>query len=93
MTLTLLSDLALFCVLQSYYEEIQRSPRLTMFNDYAGQLKLCQPILTEEVDVFLREVNTQWSMLEKTVAPTNPDQDPQSMLMGESMVNCGKEQT
>jgi len=65
---------------QSYYEEIERSPRLSVFNDYAGQLKLCQPVLSEEVDVFLREVNTQWAQLAKAVAPTDRDQDPQSML-------------
>ncbi|XP_053408387.1 uncharacterized protein LOC123564827 [Mercenaria mercenaria] len=65
---------------QSYYEEMQRSPKLQLCNDYGRQLKQCQPVLTEEVDVFLKEVNTQWETILKVVTPTNLNQDPQSVI-------------
>jgi hypothetical protein len=65
---------------------MQRSPKLQLCNDYAKQLKMCQPVLTEEVDVFLKEVNTQWDTILKVVTPTNLNQDPQSVIKGKVKV-------
>ncbi|KAL4237335.1 hypothetical protein ACF0H5_002053 [Mactra antiquata] len=65
---------------QSYYEELQRSPKLQLLNDYAVQLKQCQPVLTDEVNIFLKEVNSQWDNILKAVTPSNPNQDPQSVI-------------
>ncbi|XP_052767291.1 uncharacterized protein LOC128208037 [Mya arenaria] len=65
---------------RSYYEELERSPKLQLLNDYATQLKTCQPVLREEVDVFLKEVNTQWTTILTAVKPKNLNQDPLSML-------------
>jgi len=72
-------------VFQSYFEELERSPKLQLLNDYASQLKTCQPVLTEEVDVFLKEVNTQWSTILTAVQPRNPHQDPLTMVKGETL--------
>ena len=72
-------------VFQSYFEELERSPKLQLLNDYACQLKTCQPVLTEEVDVFLKEVNTQWSTILTAVQPRNPHQDPLTMVKGETL--------
>lgn len=64
---------------QSYYEEIQRSPRMNFLSDYAHQLKQRQPILKEEIDVFLHEVTTQWQAVEKALAPAYQYLDHTSM--------------
>lgn len=64
---------------QSYHEEmIQKSSKLTHFNEYAPQLKQCQPLLIDEVDVFLKEVNKQWDMVAQSLTP--PHQDPETLL-------------
>ena len=61
---------------------MERSPKMPLLNDYATQLKMCQPVLTDEVDVFLKEVNMHWENVYTAVTPSNLHQDPQSMLRG-----------
>ncbi|XP_052272176.1 uncharacterized protein LOC127872805 isoform X2 [Dreissena polymorpha] len=65
---------------RSYYEELDCSPKLKLLNDYAVQLKTCQPVLTEEVDVFLKEVNAQWATIQAAVKPSNLNLDPVAMV-------------
>lgn len=64
---------------QSYHEEmLQKQCKLTRFNEYAPQLKQRQPLLSDEVDVFLKEVNKQWDMVEQFLTPHH--QDPETLL-------------
>ena len=71
----------IFFLFQSYHEEmIQKSSKLTHFNEYGPQLKQCKPLLREEVDVFLTEVNKQWDMVDQFLTPHH--QDPETVLRG-----------
>lgn len=76
----------MYNILQSYHEEmIQKQCKLTRFNEYAPQLKQRQPLLSDEVDVFLKEVNKQWDMVEQFLTPHH--QDPETLLRGKKTAN------